>query len=108
VAVVVAWVPFRAATLGQTLALLDNMFLRFRVYLSYNVNFYLLTGALALFCAIEPNLGVWLQRRLALSAKPGQVPAWRLLLARPILYALALLIFLIFDDQNTQFIYFQF
>lgn len=107
-AVMLAWIPFRASSLGQTAAMLKTMLFGFRFSFSYGVNFYLVTLLAALFCLAEPFLAdamTKLEKRWSAKAA-GAV--WTLYAWRPLLYACALLLFLVFDDQDTQFIYFQF
>jgi hypothetical protein len=59
------------------------------------------------YALIEP----WIDARLA-AVEAAATGGRRLVIARhvvrPILYALALYLFLSFDDQDRQFIYFQF
>ena len=55
-AVVVAWVPFRATSIGQAGAMLTSMLFRFSGGVSYSVNFYAVTLLACAFCAIEPIL----------------------------------------------------
>ncbi|MEZ5356536.1 MAG: MBOAT family O-acyltransferase [Bryobacteraceae bacterium] len=102
VAVVAAWVPFRAASLEQSLTMLTAMATPASIRVSYSVNQYLLTMMIACYCVAEP----WLAARLELPAKGEIRPqvAW----LRPAAYAALLFIFLIFDDRDVQFIYFQF
>jgi len=70
---------------------------------SYSINFYLLTLLVMLFVAVEPRLVSWLR-----VIEPRVVSPANLFLLRPLMYACGLLLFLIFDDRDTQFIYFQF
>jgi D-alanyl-lipoteichoic acid acyltransferase DltB (MBOAT superfamily) len=102
-AVMAAWIPFRAATLNQALVMLRSLVVPNGLRPSYSINFYLITLLVVLFVMIEPILVSWLrmlERRVVFPAN--------LLLLRPALYACGLLLFLIFDDRDTQFIYFQF
>lgn len=103
-AVTAAWVPFRAATGKGAFDMLASMFVRWRSGVSYGVNFYLVTLMVAAFCVAEPYAGSawrrassWMERHAAVGYS-----------LRPLAYAAGLLIFLIFDDRSTQFIYFQF
>jgi D-alanyl-lipoteichoic acid acyltransferase DltB (MBOAT superfamily) len=106
-AVTAAWVPFRARTLGQAVTMFRTMLVRPSFHVSFGVNSYLIIALLGLYALLEP----WLEGRLhALEASAG---AGRRLVVvryvvRPALYALALFLFLSFDDQDRQFIYFQF
>jgi len=106
VAATVAWVPFRAATLQVAGAILSPMFYRFSAGGSYGAGFYCFTAVIAAFCAIEP----WLMRKLGEieeQAGTGGLSVFRVLV-RPIAYSVGLLLFLLFDEHNTQFIYSQF
>jgi len=108
VAVTVAWVPFRATTGGDAATTLAAMFGRLRFGFSYPVDFYLLVLSMVLFCVVEPHLAaLWTRAEEGLTALRGGVPVHSYLL-RPAIYACGLLLFLIFDDRSTQFIYFQF
>jgi len=110
-AVAAAWIPFRASTIHQALIMLNSMFLKINIShlaLSYSVNFYLVTFLIALLCLVEPYLGrpvTWLDR---LSAKYQAALVTNMFLVRPLIYAFGLLMFVLFDDRDTQFIYFQF
>jgi hypothetical protein len=98
-----AWMPFRAATLQQALVMLRSLVIPNGLRPSYSINFYLVTLLVFLFAVVEPALASCLgaiERRIVSPAN--------LLLLRPAMYACGLLLFLIFDDRNTQFIYFQF
>lgn len=102
-AVMAAWMPFRAATLQQALVMLRSLVIPNGLRPSYSINFYLVTLLVFLFAVVEPALASCLgaiERRIVSPAN--------LLLLRPAMYACGLLLFLIFDDRNTQFIYFQF
>ncbi len=108
VGVVAAWVPFRAASLEQTAVLLKTMFAGMDFRISYSVNFYLVTALLTLYCVAEP----WLIRGLeGIEGRAKGSAAWGWgvdLVLRPVLWSLAVVLFLAFDDQDTIFIYFQF
>ncbi|MBN8730689.1 MAG: MBOAT family protein [Acidobacteria bacterium] len=104
-AVTLAWVPFRAVSLDQSLRMLGSMIAGFDLRLSYNVNSYLVIALAALLCAVEPLLDA-LQKRLG--EPTGAAAALRFWVWRPLAWACALLLFLIFDDRDAQFIYFQF
>ena len=106
-AVMAAWIPFRASTLHQTLSMLKSMFLKPSFHVSYSVNSYLLVAIIAGYCVVEP----WLAERLnglLKTPKPGRSEALVRYLFRPAMYAAGLFLFLIFDDQDRAFIYFQF
>jgi alginate O-acetyltransferase complex protein AlgI len=107
VAVTAAWVPFRAASLGQSAAMLSSMFWRINLGTSYSINFYLVTLLCCAFCLAEPYFGKWINS-LDTAARSGPLPAINPYLLRPLAYACLLLMFLIFDDRDAQFIYFQF
>jgi len=74
--------------------------------LSYSVNFYLVVVLVSLVCVVEP----WLQEGITKWDEWLGGRAWRIhaYLLRPLIYAFGLLLFLMFDDRNRQFIYFQF
>jgi len=102
-AVMAAWVPFRAATLHQSLVMLSSLAIPHGLRPSYSINFYLVTTLVTLFAALEPMLASWLR-----SIEKRVVAPPNLFLLRPAMYAFGLLLFLIFDDRDNQFIYFQF
>jgi D-alanyl-lipoteichoic acid acyltransferase DltB (MBOAT superfamily) len=107
VAVTAAWVPFRAATLGQAARMLGSMFGRPHLDVSYSVNSYLVVALIAGYAAIEP----WLSARwdaLLAKSEAANRDLWMRYALRPVLYAIGLFLFLIFDDQDRAFIYFQF
>ena len=106
-AVTAAWVPFRAASGTDAFRMLGSMFVRFHFAVSYSINFYLVTALLVVFCAVEPYLAeAWARLEPAIARMLGAGRAAYLF--RPLIYAAGLLLFLVFDDRNTQFIYFQF
>jgi D-alanyl-lipoteichoic acid acyltransferase DltB (MBOAT superfamily) len=106
--IVAAWIPFRSTTLEQTGILLKTMFTGFDLRISYSVNFYLVTALLTLCCVAEP----WLRNGLVWAREQAGRSHWRGigfdLVLRPLLWSLALVLFMAFDDQDTIFIYFQF
>lgn len=105
IGVMAAWVPFRAHSLTQASTMLKSMFVHFSFGVSYSINFYLITFAIVLFVAAEP----WLDKLFStVGEHSGSKIPWRLVTTRAAAYACALLLFLIFDDRNTAFIYFQF
>jgi len=88
--------------------MLSSMFWRFSRGLSYSVNFYLVTLLACAFCLVEPLLQRIIQQ---IDDRAEHSPAFAratTYLIRPTAYACLLLLFLIFDDRDTQFIYFQF
>jgi alginate O-acetyltransferase complex protein AlgI len=102
-AVTAAWIPFRASSLKQAVSMLRSLVVPHGLRPSYQVNFYLITLLVIVYTLLEPLLAKWFERL------DKHIPeALRLALWRPAVYACALLLFLIFDDRNTQFIYFQF
>ena len=106
VAITVAWVPFRAATMHKAASILSAMFYRFSSGRTNSSGFYAFTVALILFCAIEP----WLMQKLTgIEDHAGaDGPSPFRIIVRPIAYAFGLLLFLLFDEHNAQFIYSQF
>jgi hypothetical protein len=106
-AIVAAWVPFRAVSLGQALTMLKSMFGNFSFGFSYSVNFYLMALLWCAWIALEPAFAK-LVARTGDPATPGVLGALNASLLRPVGYAVLLLLFLAFDDRDTQFIYFQF
>ena len=103
VAVMMAWIPFRASTPDQAMIMLGGMVWPHGFRPSYPINFYLITLLVAGFALIEPRLADWWRKLETRIPTPAQLFLWR-----PATYALGLLLFLIFDDRDTQFIYFQF
>jgi alginate O-acetyltransferase complex protein AlgI len=105
-AVTAAWVPFRARALSKAASILSSMFYRFSGGRAYSPTFYGFTLAVLLFCAFEPLL----MRKLSeIEERAGATgPSAFRILGRPIAYALGLLLFMLFDQNNTQFIYSQF
>jgi alginate O-acetyltransferase complex protein AlgI len=102
-AVMAAWIPFRANTLGQAGIMLRSLVIPHGLHPSYTVNFYLVTLLAAGIAAVEPLAVAALTRLEAKISQPASLFLWR-----PALYAFGLLLFLVFDDRDTQFIYFQF
>jgi alginate O-acetyltransferase complex protein AlgI len=106
VAVTAAWVPFRAASLQRAGAILSSMFYRFSKGTGFGAGFYLFVAAVIAFCVAEP----WLMEKLVeVEARAGAdgLSPFRVLV-RPIAYGLGLLLFLLFNENNAQFIYSQF
>jgi D-alanyl-lipoteichoic acid acyltransferase DltB (MBOAT superfamily) len=106
VAVTAAWVPFRATSFERAGAILSAMFYRFAAGHAYSTGFYVFTVTVAVFCALEP----WVMRRLGEIEERAGVdgPSPFRMLVRPIAYAFGLFLFLLFDENNAQFIYSQF
>ena len=67
-----------------------------------------MTLLVTLYCIAEPYLGLLVERFDALAQKRQAAWVAQALLLRPAVYALGLLLFMIFDDHDFQFIYFQF
>ena len=106
VAVTAAWVFFRASDLHKAAAILSSMFLHFSAGRIYNPAFYMLTVMLMLFCAVEPVL---LGKLTVIEEHAGaRGPSLFRIFGRPLVYSCALLLFLLFDSNNAQFIYSQF
>jgi alginate O-acetyltransferase complex protein AlgI len=106
VAITVAWVPFRSPNLHKTGSILASMFLHWNASMNFSRGFYLLTAAAALFCVVEPYLMKWLTEIEDRAEENGLSP-FRIL-GRPISYTIGFLLFMLFDERNTQFIYSQF
>jgi len=106
VAATVAWVMFRAPSLPKAGAILSSMFYRLRAGSAYGAGFYVFTSIVVLFCAAEP----WVMQKLGeIEEQAGaDGPSPFRVLVRPIAYCFGLLLFLLFDEHNTQFIYSQF
>ena len=101
-----AWVPFRATSMDKAGAILSSMFYRFSSGRANGGGFYVFTAALILFCVIEP----WLMKTLTeVEERAGAdgLSPFRVIV-RPFAYAFGLLLFLLFDEHNAQFIYSQF
>ena len=75
---------------------------------SYNINFYLVTAMLFAIALVEPRLASAFERLETRLLRLSMGVAWSRFLLRPILYAAGLLLFMVFDDLDRQFIYFQF
>jgi alginate O-acetyltransferase complex protein AlgI len=106
-AIVAAWVPFRAVSLEQAMTMLKSMFGSFSFGFSFSVNFYLMVLIWCVWIALEPTFSKLLAR-MGEPDSPGVFGALNGYLLRPGGYAVLLLLFMAFDDRDTQFIYFQF
>jgi alginate O-acetyltransferase complex protein AlgI len=106
-AVVAAWVPFRAVSLEQAMTMLKSMFVSFSFGFSFSVNFYLMALIWCAWIALEPTFSK-LFALMGEPHRPGFLGALNGYLLRPVGYAVLLLLFMVFDDRDTQFIYFQF
>ena len=108
VAVFAAWIPFRATGYGQATAMLRSMFLHFSFGVTQPLNFYLVVLLAMAYTAIEPLLQDAFTKMDGWTAQTARRAALQIYLLRPAIYAFGLLLFLAFDERNTQFIYFQF
>ena len=106
VAVMAAWVPFRAGSLAKTGAMFRAMFTRFTWHAEYSALFYGVTALVALFCAVEPMVMSVLSEIDETAATPG-LSMYRVVV-RPVAYLFGLTLFLLFDQNYSQFIYSQF
>jgi len=106
VAVFAAWVVFRSNNVSQARRILSAMFYRFAAGSSYPVLFYACTAIVGVLCAVEPillrKLGEMEERAETETLSPFRV------MVHPIAYLFGLLLFLLFDSNNAQFIYSQF
>jgi alginate O-acetyltransferase complex protein AlgI len=107
-AVIVAWVPFRAQTTPQAIEMLRSMFFSFSPRISFSLNSYLITLVIAAVCVLEPVLRDGIDKLDALAEPHVRLAMANTYLLRPALYALGLLLFVMFDERSVQFIYFQF
>ena len=101
-----AWVPFRAPTLQKAGTILSPMFCRFASGARYSYPFYALLTLIVAFCLIEPAL----MRKLGeLDERSGGngLSVFRVV-GRPVAYLFGILLFLLFDENNAQFIYSRF
>jgi alginate O-acetyltransferase complex protein AlgI len=106
IAITVAWVPFRAPNLSRAGSILTSMFARMTAGMAYSPLFYELILLIVLFCAVEPFA---IRKLTEIEEHTGITgPSAFRIVGRPIAYALGLLLFLVFDEHNTQFIYSQF
>ncbi len=108
VAVFTAWIPFRATSAAQATGMLHSMFFGFNPRISFSLNSYLATLLVGGICILEPCMRNVIGRFDAWAKRYVQLALANTYLFRPALYAFGLLLFIIFDERNTQFIYFQF
>jgi alginate O-acetyltransferase complex protein AlgI len=108
VAAFTAWVPFRATSGGQAVEMLRSMFFRLTFGVTLPLNFYLIVLLASVYTVIEPYLDTMFTKWDAWAAKSAARANMWMYLLRPAIYAFGLLLFLAFDERNTQFIYFQF
>jgi alginate O-acetyltransferase complex protein AlgI len=106
IAITVAWVPFRAASLAKAGSILYTMFSRFTGSREYSPLFYACTIGVVLFCAVEPLI----MRSLAVVEEEAGAagPSMFRIVVRPVAYLFGLTLFLLFDQNYSQFIYSQF
>ena len=107
-AVMLAWVPFRSGGAPQAWSMLSSMLLQWHWTASFSQPFYVLVAAACAFTAIEPFVAGQLATADAAAAARGTAFFAGRLVVRPLLYICGLLVFMAFQAQNTQFIYFQF
>lgn len=98
------WVLFRGQSVGQSGAMLWNMFTVRGLKPAYSVNDYLLVAfAVLLYYALSPALQRLTTRDPAMS-DPRRWTFW----LRPFVYAVTIMALFMFDRSNVAFIYFQF
>jgi len=100
-----AWVVFRASSLSKAGVVLASMFYRFGGGRAFGGGFYVFTLGVVLFCALEPFI---LRRLTEMEAAGANGLSPIRIVGRPIAYLSGLLLFLLFDENNMQFIYSQF
>jgi alginate O-acetyltransferase complex protein AlgI len=108
VAAMAAWVPFRATGYEQATAMLRSMFTHYSFGITLPLNFYLVVLSASFFTLIEPYIDIAFTNWDTWAGKTVSRTNLRMYLWRPAVYAVGLLLFLAFDERNTQFIYFQF
>lgn len=106
VAITAAWVPFRSPNLHKAGGILSSMFIRFSFAITYNYTLYIVTIIILLFCVFEPFLMKTLGEIEERAGAKG--PSMFRILGRPLAYTCGLLLFALFDENNSQFIYSQF
>ena len=106
VAVACAWVVFRSNSLVKAGAILSAMLYPVGAGRAFGFGFYWFTLMVVVFCIVEPllvrKLNEFDERAAETSPSPFRV------VVRPLAYLLGLLLFLLFDQSNSQFIYSQF
>ncbi|MGH9554552.1 MAG: MBOAT family O-acyltransferase [Terriglobales bacterium] len=107
-AITAAWIPFRASTVAQAGELLNSMFLQWSWGTSFSSTFYGAVVLGGLFCLVEPYLVRFLSWLDQAASERRSAHAAAMVVTRAVTYACGLLLFMIFDQQDTQFIYFQF
>ena len=108
VTVFAAWVPFRSTSYAQATTMLRSMFLHPSFGVTLPLNFYLIVLMVGVYTIVEPYLQNLFTRADSWTAQTARRTMLQLYLFRPAIYAFGLLLFLAFDERNTQFIYFQF
>lgn len=108
VAVMAAWIPFRAPSRAVGVDMLQAMFQHISLRLTLPLNFYLVVVMIGVLTVVEPYLRLCLIRMDAWLMRRPLLLAGQRYLLRPALYAIGLLLFMAFDERNAQFIYFQF
>ena len=98
--------PFRATSLGGAGLIVAAMFSRFAARPEFSPLFYGFTIAVALFCVLEPSLMSVLADVEEQAGRAG--PSLFRIVVRPIVYLFGFLLFLLFDQTYSQFIYSQF
>jgi alginate O-acetyltransferase complex protein AlgI len=106
IGVAVAWVVFRSATLSKARIIVSSMLWHFSRGAAYNDVFYVFTALVVVFCALEPLILRSLNELDEQAGSSGLAPMR--VLGRPMAYLFGLLLFLLFDQNNAQFIYSQF
>ncbi len=106
IAVAAAWVPFRAPTLSKAGSILASMFYRFGRGSAYGSTFYAYTVVILVLCVFEPLIMRSLNEIEDCASADGLSPLR--VVVRPLAYMFGLLLFLLFDENNTQFIYSRF
>jgi alginate O-acetyltransferase complex protein AlgI len=106
IAVAIAWVVFRAPTLAKARVIWSSMLWHCSSGFAYNRTFYVFVLVVALFCALEP-LVLRTLNELDEQAEAAGLSPLRIF-GRPLAYLAGLLLFLLFEQNNSQFIYSQF
>jgi len=105
-AVFAAWVPFRCSSLQRAGTFLARMFGHFTAGFAFDSAFYVFTGAAAVFCIVEPYFARLVRDEEETSS--AERLAWSRILVRPLAYSCCLVLFMLFDVLDGQFIYTQF
>jgi alginate O-acetyltransferase complex protein AlgI len=108
VTVIAAWVPFRATGYVQATSMLKSMFAHLSFGVTLPLNFYLVVLLVSAYTVLEPYLDKLFTTVDGWMAQTAARMSVQMYLLRPAIYAFGLLLFLAFDERNTQFIYFQF